>query len=269
MSENSPDSVTSIKGLQLRLLAMGYPLPIFGPDGDLGAETWGAVDAALDDLETFKNGGAPVVVVPVAPVPSIDEGNPFYIGAGIRLSNSDFSRLATKHGIEEAKIRAVNDVEAAGRGSYSSGALVCLYEPHIAYRYTSGAARDRLVAAGLAYKEWKRDYPPTSFERIDRCAAIAGPEAAALATSWGLGQIMGFNHKACGFDTALAMVRNFAASEANQLEGMIAFIKANPAMFAALQKGDWAGFASRYNGAGYAKNRYDTKLAAAYARHRQ
>lgn len=257
---------TTVKGMQLRLLAMGYALPKYGPDGGVGSETLRAVNAALDDLETFKNGDKPDVVEPVAPV----DGKPFYIGAGTRLSDADFARLAAKHGIEEAKIRAVNDIEAAGRGSYSSGALVCLYEPHIAYRYTSGGVRDKLVSAGLAYSAWKPGaYPKTSFERIDRCTVIAGVEVAALATSWGLGQIMGFNHKACGFDTALAMVRNFAQSEANQLEGMIAFIKSNPAMFAALQSADWAGFAARYNGSGYKANRYDTKLAAAYARHKK
>lgn len=192
----------------------------------------------------------------------------FYIGEGRPLADADFTRLAGLHGLDEAKLRAVAEVEARGRGSHSSGALVCLYEPHIAWRYTEGRTRDRLAAEGLARPKWKRDYPPTSFERIDRCAAIAGEEVAALATSWGVGQIMGFNHKACGFATARAMVVAFAESEANQLEGMIRFIMANPKMRAALAAGDWAGFASAYNGPGYRENEYDEKLADAYARWR-
>ncbi len=195
----------------------------------------------------------------------------FYIGEGRRLTDGDFVHLAKKHGIDEALLRAVNQVEARGKGSHSSGALVCLYEPHIAWRHTSGAVRSKLKAAGLAYSKWKRgNYPKTSFSRIDKCAAIAGEEVAALATSWGLGQIMGFNHKAAGFETALGMVRWFAHSEANQLEGMIRFIKANKKMLAAMRaavpgdKESWRPFARPYNGAGYAKHNYHGRLANAH-----
>jgi hypothetical protein len=196
---------------------------------------------------------------------------PFYIGAAKRLSDADFARIAQKHGIEEAALRAVNAVEARSSGFYSSGAVVCLYEPHIAYRLTSGAIRGRLVKAGIAYQKWRRDYPDSSFPRIDRCAEIAGAEVAAQATSWGLGQIMGFNHKAAGHDTAFGMVEAFAESEANQLEGMVCFIKSNATMAAALAKHDWATFARLYNGPGYddapgRQNDYDTRLAAAYGR---
>lgn len=252
---------TTVKGLQLRLMAMGFPLPKFGPDGGLGNETWFAIDAALDELELARAGK----VKPTKPTTD----KPFYMGAGVRITDADFSRIAGSFGMEEAKVRAVNDVEAAGRGFHSSGALVCLYEPHIAYKYSSGAVRDELVAAGLAYPKWQRgNYPATSFDRIDRCAAIAGAELAAMATSWGLGQIMGFNYAACGFGSALEMVTSFAESEANQLNGMFRFIKSNPALYAAIQRADWAAFASAYNGPGYKDNKYDTKLAAAYQRHK-
>ena len=190
----------------------------------------------------------------------------FYIGKAARLSAAELSALATKHGIEERALRAVIAVEAAGKAFHSSGALVCLYEPHIAYRYTSGAKRDALVNAGLAYKKWKSgNYPKSSFSRIDRCAAIAGAEVAALATSWGAPQMMGFNHKVCGYPSAVQMVKAFAASEAAQIEAMIRFIKANPKMLSALRSRKWATFAFYYNGSGYAANKYDEKLADAYA----
>ncbi|MCD2184198.1 N-acetylmuramidase domain-containing protein [Rhizobium sp. GN54] len=262
---------TNVLDLQRRLLALGFnpgtPDGIAGPrtkaavrlfqisegltaDGIAGPKTW-------ERLRAKEN----------APQ---DSGAPFYMGTGAKLSAADFARLAASHGIEEAKIRAVNEVEAAGSGFYASGAVKCLYEPHIAWKMTSGKVRDALAAEGLAYAKWKAGaYPATSFVRIDLCTKIAGAEVAALSTSWGLGQIMGFNHEACSYPTAVAMVKDFALSEANQLEGMIRFIKANPAMFAALQRGDWAGFASRYNGPGYAANNYDSKLAAAYARHKK
>jgi hypothetical protein len=43
---------------------------------------------------------------------------------------------------------------------------------------------------------------------------------------------------------------------------MMNFIEHNGLMDE-LRRGDWRGFARRYNGSGYAANSYDTKLAAA------
>lgn len=192
---------------------------------------------------------------------------PFYIGTAIPLADSDYGRLAQANGIEEAALRAVTQVEAAGKGFYSSGALVCLYEPHVAYRNTSGSLRQKLINAGLAYPKWgEKPYPKSSFPRIDQCTEIAGAEIAAIATSWGLPQILGENHIAAGFPTALEMVKNFAVSEINQIAGMIQFIKANPRMLAALEKHDWKAFARLYNGPSFAKNDYDGKLSRAYRR---
>jgi|SRR5690242_16584988 len=191
----------------------------------------------------------------------------FYIGTAIPLADSDFGKLAQENDIEEAALRAVCDVEANGTAFYSSGALVCLYEPHVAFRNTSGKVRLDLVKAGIAYPDWKPGaYPKSSFPRIDECTQIAGAEVACKATSWGAPQILGKNYRACGFPSALAMVESFAASEANQIAGMIAFIKASPKMLAAFKAHDWMTFASRYNGPSYAKNGYHTKLAKAYQR---
>jgi hypothetical protein len=59
------------------------------------------------------------------------------------------------------------------------------------------------------------------------------------------------------------MVRQACESEANQLRQMASFIR-SAGLQDELQKKDWAKFARGYNGPGYAKNAYDTKLAAAY-----
>jgi predicted chitinase len=42
---------TTLQNVQRRLLALGFPLPKYGPDGNLGGETFEALDAALDELE--------------------------------------------------------------------------------------------------------------------------------------------------------------------------------------------------------------------------
>lgn len=191
---------------------------------------------------------------------------PFYMGpTPPKLMRAvDFQRIAARYGIPEAKLRAVCEVETAGVGIHSTGAVTALYEPHIAWRYTKGRTRERLADEGLAYPRWKRNYPRSSYPRIDRCTEIAGAEVAALSSSWGLPQMMGFNHERCGYGSALEMVRAFAQSEAAQVQAMMDFIASDQKMFTALHNNDWAGFAKRYNGPGYKKNRYDTKLANAY-----
>jgi hypothetical protein len=189
----------------------------------------------------------------------------FYIGRGERIIDSDILDIAEKNGIEYAALQAVCEIEARNTGFTSANALICLYEPHIAYRYTSGPIRAQLVKAGLAYpRQGMKPYPRSSYPRIDQCTAIAGAEVACLSTSWGLPQMMGFNHKACGYGTALDMVKSFAESEYNQVEAMVKFIRASPSMLSALNNHDWAGFARRYNGSGYRQNKYDEKLAKAY-----
>lgn len=44
----------TLQALQRRLIALGYPLPIFGADGDPGGETLAAIGKALDELETLR-----------------------------------------------------------------------------------------------------------------------------------------------------------------------------------------------------------------------
>ena len=54
-------------------------------------------------------------------------------------------------------------------------------------------------------------------------------------------------------------------SEVNQLRHMASFIR-SAGLLDEIQRKDWAGFAKGYNGPQYAVNKYDTKLADAYAK---
>jgi hypothetical protein len=76
---------------------------------------------------------------------------------------------------------------------------------------------------------------------------------------------MGFNAAVCGFAHIDDFVNAMAESEGRQLDAMASFIAAN-GLDDALRAEDWADFARRYNGPGYAANAYDTRLAAAFAR---
>ena len=88
-------------------------------------------------------------------------------------------------------------------------------------------------------------------------------KAANLSTSFGMFQIMGFNHNKCGFDNVFDFVKFLRESEENQIDAFFKFIK-NIKADDKLKAKDWAGFARAYNGPGYEINKYDKKLQIAY-----
>lgn len=58
---------TTVQSLQRRLIALGYPLPKFGADGDFGEETRAAVNEALEELESLR-GAKPAAEPKPAPM---------------------------------------------------------------------------------------------------------------------------------------------------------------------------------------------------------
>ena len=195
-----------------------------------------------------------------------------YKGRAKRLDDIDLPRIGARIGVGEDEIHAVLDVEAAGSGFDSQGRVKALYEPHIAYREANKLKDktiiNRLVKAGLAYPRWgQKPYPKDSYPRILEAYSIAG-DLALEATSFGLGQVMGFNHKAAGYPSALAMVEAFADDEETHLDAMVNFIITN-GLDDEIRRHDWAGFARGYNGSGYRANKYDEKLAAAFSKWRK
>jgi hypothetical protein len=49
----------TVHDVQRRLVALGFPLPKFGADGDFGNETQDAIGKALDELERLRGGKVP------------------------------------------------------------------------------------------------------------------------------------------------------------------------------------------------------------------
>lgn len=182
-----------------------------------------------------------------------------------RLTDADFSQAAQSLGVDDAAIRAVAEVESIGAGFLSSGEPVILFERHVFSRLTQGrfdkdySDVSNRVPGGYGRKT-------DQHARLQRAAAL-DREAALQSASWGMFQVMGFNYRACGFSRLQTFINAMYAGEQEQLAATVRFIRANPAMHAALQVRDWARFAAAYNGPEYKKNKYDTKLAAAYKRH--
>lgn len=187
-------------------------------------------------------------------------------GAARRLSDIDIPRIGSIIDVGEDELHAFMEVEATGSGFDSSGRPKMLFEPHIFYRQLSpGSNRDRAVAAGLAYKDWgTKPYPKESYARLADAMAI-DEQAALKSCSWGLGQIMGSNHKMVGYATVQAMILDFMDDEAKHLEAVVQFL-IESGIDDDLRAHRWEVVARVYNGVGYAKNQYDVKLAKAFAK---
>ena len=186
-------------------------------------------------------------------------------GKAMRLDDIDLPRIGAQIGVGEDEIHAVLDVETRGGGFDKLGRPKMLFEPHIFYRELEGEQRQKAVAQGLAYKIWgTRKYPKDSYDLLRR-AMLINPDAALRSCSWGLGQIMGFNHKLAGYSNVASMVSAFLDDEETHLAAMVKFIEAS-GLDGHLRNHDWRGFASGYNGPGYAKHGYHLKLARAYAK---
>ncbi|MCW5760266.1 MAG: N-acetylmuramidase family protein [Phenylobacterium sp.] len=184
------------------------------------------------------------------------------------LASGDFAAAAAVLGVNVAKVLAVDEVESRGRGFHpQTRRPIILFEPHRFSKLTKGAFD--AVAPDVSYPKWgEAPYPAGQDARYAQLLKAARlDEGAALASaSWGRFQIMGFNHRPAGFASVQAFVAAMVRSEAEHLLAFARFLKADPAMLFCLQKNDWAGFARRYNGEGYAQHGYDQRLKVAYAR---
>ncbi len=186
-------------------------------------------------------------------------------GAALPLAEGDVLIIAGYLGCEIAALRAVMQIEAAGKGFDAQGRPKMLFEPHIFWRELGpGAKRDQAVKEGLAYSKWRSgSYPRDSYPRLTAAVAI-DRDAALRSASWGAGQVMGFNHEAAGFDSVVTFVEAMKLSEGAHLYAMARFIVSKGLQRHLVAK-NWSSFAKGYNGSGYAQHGYHTKLAAAYA----
>ncbi len=173
--------------------------------------------------------------------------------------------------VAPAALLAVAETESAGvTGSLVEGAMepIIRWEGHYFYRALSGAARARAESEGLAAPSAGAIKNPAS--QAGRYALLArarqiDEDAALGSCSWGLGQVMGAHWKSLGYASVAELVAEARSGAAGQVALMARFIGAN-GLDKALRRCDWAAFANRYNGPSYKTNRYDEKMAQAYAR---
>ncbi|MGC1125674.1 N-acetylmuramidase family protein [Pantoea agglomerans] len=189
-----------------------------------------------------------------------------------KVSVADYQRAADIIGCSVYAVQAVATVESNGDGMLPDGRPKILFERHVMYqRYKAAAGQ---AQADIAVLKWPGVVNPkpggystgqNEHDRLSLAAAI-NRNCALESCSWGAFQIMGYHWKALGYSSLQDFVNAMYKGDSAQLDAFIRFIMADQVLVAALRDKNWAKFARRYNGPAYATNRYDVKMAAAYAR---
>jgi hypothetical protein len=180
------------------------------------------------------------------------------------LTEADFSAAAQSLQCAVAAVKAVCHIEAPRGGFNPDDTPVTLFEGHKFYKFTAG--KFAVQAPDLCFARQTRQFYGKTWQaeqaRLQRAMAL-DREAALQSASWGKFQIMGFNYHLVGFESVQAFVNAMYAGEREQLLAFVQYVR-TAGLAPALRRQDWAGFAYGYNGAAYADNDYDSKLATAF-----
>lgn len=205
-----------------------------------------------------------------------------------KLTDEQIQQLAEQHGVEFKMIKAIYLVESKGEGFLPDGKPKILFERHIFHRELNKLKFKTLANQMMKIRPDLCHSKPTpkggygkvneQHQRLNDAINLvlkvrpntddklkqAVRECAWKACSWGLGQVMGFNHNMVGFDTIVDFVEAMEVDEAHQLEAMINYLNYAGLKYAMHNK-DFAKIAQAYNGKNFAKFDYHNKLADAYA----
>ena len=208
--------------------------------------------------------------MPKIPNPSTD-----FIGKAEPVTADGLSAALDVLGLapnDAAYFWAIAEVETAdvtqGFGFRPDRRPQLLFERHKFREFTAGQFNQ--VAPDVSGPAGGHGTCASQYDRLDKAVELClangfDIELALKAASWGLGQVMGFNHQAAGFASAAAMVTSFKESENKQVMGMALFLAASR-LDKCLRNRDWTAFAKGYNGRDYWKNHYDIKLAQQFER---
>ena len=188
-----------------------------------------------------------------------------------KLTEQDYIEVARELGVEVAAIKAVVDIETGQThtGFYAPGKPLINFDVSI-YRSVAPRHGVNLTEAKNKFPEIFRGPDVKKYgsnqkaqqARLD--AAIQINEDAALeSVFWGMFQVGGFNWKLCGAESVRDFVDKMTRSERDQLELFAAYCKSR-GLVKYIKNKDWTSFAYRYNGPGYKKYSYDTRMAKAY-----
>ena len=185
-----------------------------------------------------------------------------FAGPATPVTDADIEAAAAKIGCAVAAVRAVIEVESRG-GFLPDKRPKILYERHYFHRLTGG--KFSAAHPDISHANWGGYGMGGANQYVRLHKAIALDRAAALqSASWGNFQVMGSHYKSLGYASVEEFIAAFVSGAAAHLDIFVKFVKKN-GLDDELIRRDWDGFARGYNGPKYKENKYDTKLAAAYA----
>lgn len=196
---------------------------------------------------------------------TIDEPTEF-AGEARELGDADYRRASERLNCEVAAVQAVATVESGGKSGFLPDKRPkILFESRWFHKLTDG--QFDATHPEISTPTWVRNYRGGAAEYDRMAIAIGLNRPAALnSASWGMFQILGVNHQVAGFATVEDYVRAQLDSEGAHLDAFVNFVISNR-LDDELRDKRWSDFARGYNGPGYKQNRYDTKMADAYARY--
>jgi N-acetylmuramidase len=185
-----------------------------------------------------------------------------------KLVAEDFIDDAERLGCEVAAIQAVAEVESGGGSGFCpDGFPKTLFEGHYFHKLTKG--KFDASHPTISYPKWTRQFYGKTWQaeraRLETAMTL-DRNAALMSASWGTFQVMGANFAVCGFKTVQQFVNAMCKDSNAHLAAFTEFIIEN-GLQDELIEGRWADFARIYNGPGFAVNKYDVKLAAAYEKY--
>lgn len=187
-------------------------------------------------------------------------------GSGRPMTIAGMTDVCDALGADSAALWTVLSVETHSFGFFADRRPQILFERHIFHRRTAGrydATHPGISgAASGGYAFGVAEYP-----RLEEAMQL-NEDAALSSASWGIGQIMGFNHETAGFASAAELVTAMISGEDTQLQAVGTFLS-RTGLAAALKQQNWIAFARGYNGPDFLRNDYANKLAAAYGRFQQ
>jgi hypothetical protein len=181
------------------------------------------------------------------------------------LTEADFADAAKSLGCEIATIKAVDEVESAGRGFLPDDRPKILFESRVFHDRTGGIYD--LDNPDISTPGWIRNYlgGALEYERLEKAMKL-DPLAALASCSWGRFQIMASNFHDAGYNSIESFVQAMILDEREQLRAFVTLVK-SWGLERSLRDQNWISFARRYNGPGYLRNQYHLKLMKAYDRH--
>ncbi len=188
-------------------------------------------------------------------------------GPDYEITADDVAAAARDIKVEPATIWTIYDVEAAG-DAFIGGRPTLLPEPHrfsrsTGHRYDASHPR-------ISSRTWNRKlYPGSQAARWEMLMDMVAldVDAGFMSASYGAFQILGENFAICDAPDPWSFAWRQSRTEGDQLDAFIRFVRGK-GLVGALQRRDWAAFAKGYNGTAYRENKYDERLAAAYAKRR-